>query len=128
MSLADAFQAFVRAIEEWREKGKLPESVALKSLRGPIDFPTYRINAPQTLDLRQRLQGYTPHQIPREAMPDPNVVALQGLPACGDFHIWIQTHTKADADDVIAAVKRVAETMTDHVPGVISLNLLCHTR
>ena len=128
VSLADAFQAFVRAIDAWREKGKLPESVASKPLRGPIDFPTYRINAPQTLDLRQRLQGYTPHQIPREAMPDPNVVALQGLPACGDFHLWIPTHTKAAAAAVIAAVKRVAETMTDHVPGVISLNLLCHTR
>ncbi|MBI4659252.1 MAG: hypothetical protein HY735_10460 [Verrucomicrobia bacterium] len=127
-SLADAFQAFVRAIDEWRKTGKLPESVAPKPLRGPIDFPTHKLDAPQTLDHRQRLLGYTPREIPREAMPDASVVERQGLPACGDFHIWIQTHTKADAADVIAAVKRVAETMTDHVPGFIPINLLCHTR
>jgi hypothetical protein len=128
ISLADAFQAFVCAIDEWRAAGKLPDSVALKPMRGPIDFPTYRLDAPQTLDYRQRLLGYTPREIPREAMPDPRAVARQGLPPCGDFHLWIPTHTRADADDVIAAVKRVAETMTDHVPGTILLDLLCHVQ
>ncbi|MBM3891585.1 MAG: hypothetical protein FJ388_20930, partial [Verrucomicrobia bacterium] len=117
VSLADAFQAFVRAIAAWRETGQLPESVALKPLRGPIDFPTFELRAEQTLDHRKRLQGYEPRRIPRDAMPDSKVVASQGLPASGDFHVWIQTHTKADAEDVIAAVKRVTETMTDHVPG-----------
>jgi hypothetical protein len=128
VSLADAFQAFVRAIDAWREQGALPESVALKPLRGPVDFPAFELRAEQTLDHQKRLQGYEPRRIPREAMPAPKLVASQGLPACGDFHVWIQTHTKADADDLIAAVKRVAEAMTDHVPGVIMVNLLCHTR
>ena len=126
ISLADAFQAFVRAIDEWRKTARLPDSVALKPLRGPIDFPTFKLEAPQTLDVRQRLLGYTPREIPRDAMPDPRVVARQGLPACGDFHLWIQTHTKADANDMLTAVARVAEKMTDRVPGVVSLNLLCH--
>jgi hypothetical protein len=136
VSLADAFQALVRAVDSWRQQGKLPDSVALRPIRGPIDFPTYRINAPQTLDFRQRLQGYEPRRIPREAMPDPKVVAAQGLPSCGDMHLWIPTHTKAQAGDVMATIAHVSQKMSDpstplragHVPGVIPLSLLCHTR
>ncbi|MCX6901592.1 MAG: hypothetical protein NT105_23175 [Verrucomicrobia bacterium] len=126
VSLADAFQAFVLAIEQWRTTGSLPDSVALKPLRGPVDFPTHRVEAAQTLDHTRRLQGYEPNRIPRAALPDPDVVARQGLPSCGDYYLWIPTHTKADADDVLAAIARVAEKMSDRVPGVVSLNLLCH--
>ncbi|MBI3693512.1 MAG: hypothetical protein HY238_01545, partial [Acidobacteria bacterium] len=125
LSLADAFEALTASLVEQRKRGRLPGSVRLRRLRGPVDFPVFDLKAEPKLDPEKAKTGYMPHEIPRESMPeDPDVVNAQGLPPCGDFHVWMPTHTKVEAGDMMAAVERVSGQLAGHVPGVISVRML----
>jgi len=123
-SLSEAFEAFVYALEHYVEKGYLPEKVEIEDVLGPIDYPMYELEEEPKIDSR-KLTGYIPREISEDKMPDPELVNSQGLPACGDYHVWMPIHTIVDDEDVMQAVWNVAKTVRKegHIPGMIEIPL-----
>jgi len=125
LSLADAFQGFCFALKYYVDDIKLPESVTITDVKGPIDFPTYKLEKQPYFDDRKRT-GYNPSELDVKYFPDPEIVEAQGLPSCGDYHIWMPVHTIADEEDVFYAAYKSAEKIKlyGHIPGVVKIPLL----
>jgi hypothetical protein len=122
--LADAFEALSRSIAAFHASGALPDAVPLLRLQGPIDWPRFELKAVPQHHPERLPGGYYPHDIPREAMPEPAIVNAQGLPPCGDRFIWMPTHVKVDAEDMMSAAAAVADGLSTRVPGRIDVSLL----
>jgi len=84
LALAEAFQAFLLALDGWQANGSLPEQVTLTPIYGPVDTPVYRLeeipHLPEEENYGMAMQKY---RISEEAAPDPTVVNRQGLPGAG---------------------------------------------
>lgn len=124
LSLADAFEAMTVSLAEWQKSRRLPRTVRLRGLRGPVDFPVVALQVEPKRDPEKAKTGYMPAEIPRQFLPDPALVNSQGLPPCGDYHVWIPTHTKVEAEDTMAAVRTVGQELSDRVPGAIPVRML----
>lgn len=124
LSLADAFESLTVSLAEWQESNQLPKEVRLRGLDGPVDFPVVALQEEPKLDPEKRKTGYMPAEIHREFLPDPGLVNSQGLPPSGDFHVWIPTHTKVEAADMMVTVRTLGKELSGRVPGVIPVRML----
>lgn len=124
LALAEAFQAFLLALDGWQANGSLPEQVTLTPIYGPVDTPVYRLeeipHLPEEENYGMAMQKY---RISEEAAPDPTVVNRQGLPGAGTVDYGWPAVVRLGAGDLLTAVVRVRTAMTDRVPGVITVTL-----
>ena len=124
LALAEAFQAFLLALDGWQANGSLPDQVTLAPIYGTVDTPVYRLeeipHLPEDGNYGMAMQHY---RVAPEHAPDPEVVNRQGLPGAGTVDYGWPAVVRLEADDLMAAVVQVREVMTDRVPGVITVTL-----
>jgi hypothetical protein len=123
-SLADAFQALARSLAIYAQSGALPPYLTLPYLHGPIDYPRYK-HPVEPHASTAPLPGYTPREVTREEVPDPEIVNAQGLPPAGDYHIWMPTHTIAAGEAILESASALA--LSDHIPGVVPIRVVSET-
>ncbi len=116
ISLAQTFQALARSLKHWLQYGDLPLQLKIPYIHGPIHYPQYDKQVSPVLPDIQFL-GYTPTELPVEDVPDPEIINNQGLPPCGDYHIWMPTHTLAAGMDIITTASNLV--LTHHIPGIM---------
>ncbi|MBG0771399.1 MAG: hypothetical protein H0S82_06795 [Anaerolineaceae bacterium] len=120
ISLATAFQGFVRAIKYWEQHQALPNQVEVEPILGPVNYPSYANPVEPKLPDKQFI-GYTPPELPKELLPDLEIINGQGLPPSGDYHMWMPTHTLARAQDLIEAATEL--NVDKQIPGTIFLKM-----
>lgn len=128
VSLADAYQALARAIVHWGHEHKLPASVSLPPVRGPVDYPSYDLGVEPKYDPKKIRTGYTPREIPHERFPPPEIVQQQGLPMQAGNHLWQAVRALVEGDDVLHAAWIALKTVDEkgHIPGSIPVYVLAH--
>ncbi len=120
VSVADAYQALARAIVHWGHEHKLPASVELPPVRGPIDYPAVDVGVEPQYDPAKTRTGYTPRETPQEKFPDPEPVWKQGLPmqSAGNHLCW-PARALVEGDDVLHAAWLALKTIDGqgHIPA-----------
>ena len=122
LSLTEAFQAFAYSLEYYLDRGSLPQEVEVEDLLGPIDYPMYDLEEEPKIDHR-KLTGYNPREISEEKMPDSDIVNSQGLPAVGDYYVWMPVHAILDDEDVMQAAWESAKWIrrVGHILGIVEI-------
>ncbi len=132
VSVADAYQALARAIVHWGHEHKLPASVELPPIRGPIDYPAVDIGVEPQYDPKKTRTGYTPREVPHEKFPDPEPVWRQVLPmqSAGNHLCW-PARALAEGDDVLHAAWTALKTIDEqgHIPAALRVYMIAqHSR
>jgi hypothetical protein len=120
-SLNDSFQALAYSLMEQRKTGKMPESVSLKDVLGPLDYPMYELRSEPAYNVLRLRGGWQAYQMDVRDFPAPDLINVQGLPGPG--HGGYQGFLKADAlmASVAAAVKQM--DTTGIIPGSTPVEL-----
>jgi hypothetical protein len=120
LSLAQTFQALVKALSYWAERGELPGTIELPFIHGPVDYPQYdSVVQPELPDVQ--MIGYTPTTLPIGQVPNASVINRQGLPPAGDYHVWMPTHTLVEGGKIVDVATQL--DVTREVPGVIEIEV-----
>lgn len=128
VSLADAFQALARSVVRWGLDLRLPETVSLPPIRGPIDYPMYKLGGEPRFDAAKIRAGYMPRELPHELFPPPEIVQAQGLPMQAINHMCFPIRALVNGDDVLHAAWLAVRAMDEklQVPGMIPLYMPRH--
>jgi hypothetical protein len=103
LSLSQTFQGFALSLNEFSRKKKLPEKMEVANIHGPIDAPRYY----------------------EQGMPvDASYGVDQGVPNSGNYSWCYPGYYIFDAEDVMEAVKAIADNLSEKVPATINIKVL----
>jgi hypothetical protein len=123
LSLAETFCGLAAALGIYRLESALPESVAVPTLLGPIDYTMYELQEEPKFDPNKRIGGWQPYELKREHYPPPALCSAQGFIGTGE---WGAFQGKTNVGHACRAADRAekAAKARGHVPGAIPIVLL----
>jgi hypothetical protein len=123
LSLAEAFCGLAAALGTYHNQSALPESVAITTALGPIDYAMYELEREPQFDPGKRIGGWQPYELARECYPPRELCAAQGFIGTGEWGAFEGRATLKSACRAAEWAGRAVEAQ-GHIPGAIPIILL----